>query len=100
MTAASPKQRAGESGGATGTRPAQVLVQHRGGNRQVEVSGQRWHVPRGRSVDDIPASDPVGDRLQAAVDDIARGYYFQAAPAYVQMELPAHTFDARFHLLL
>ena len=29
--------------------------------------GQRWHLPRGKSVADIPAQDPVGDQLQEAV---------------------------------
>jgi hypothetical protein len=54
-----------------GTDTVQVLVQHKGGSRQVAVNGQRWHLPKGKSPADIPASDPVGDRLQAAVDKVA-----------------------------
>ncbi len=43
------------------------VLRHRLGNLQVVLSnGQRWHVPRGRSLQDIPASDPLGDELQAA----------------------------------
>ncbi|MFY0526115.1 hypothetical protein ACN28I_24205 [Archangium gephyra] len=43
------------------------VLRHRLGNLQVVLSnGQRWHVPRGRSLQDIPASDPLGDALQAA----------------------------------
>jgi hypothetical protein len=37
----------------------------------VAVNGQRWHLPKGKRPADIPASDPVGDRLHAAVDKVA-----------------------------
>ncbi|WP_199243277.1 hypothetical protein [Vitiosangium sp. GDMCC 1.1324] len=50
---------------------ANEVYRHRGGNRQVERNGERWHLPRGASVNDIPASDPLGDRLQAAARRLA-----------------------------
>ena len=50
---------------ATGL-PARVLVQHQGGNQQVVINGQRWHVPAGNPTSAIPKNDPVGDQLQAA----------------------------------
>jgi hypothetical protein len=38
----------------------------------VELSdGQRWHLPRGKSVADIPTRDRVGDVLQEAVTQAA-----------------------------
>ena len=43
---------------------------HRGGNRQYVVDGERWHVPKGRDVSEIPLSDPLGDKMQAAAHDI------------------------------
>lgn len=57
----------------TSGRPtATEVYRHRGGNRQVELSnGQRWHLPRGIQVSDIPTSDPLGDELQAAAREIA-----------------------------
>ena len=61
----------GSGGGwvkAPGGRSAKSVLRHRGGNQQVELSdGQRWHLPRGKSVADIPAQDTVGDQLQEAV---------------------------------
>ncbi|NTX05658.1 hypothetical protein [Myxococcus sp. CA040A] len=51
---------------ATTGSTARVLVQHQGGNQQVVVNGQRWHVPAGKPAHAIPKSDPVGDQLQAA----------------------------------
>jgi hypothetical protein len=55
-------------GGHSGT----VAIQHRGGNKQVVLSnGQRWHLPRGKSLNDIPARDPLGDELQTAVKEEA-----------------------------
>ncbi len=58
----------GTGGGHTGT----VAIQHRGGNKQVILSdGERWHLPRGKSLNDIPARDPLGDELQAAVKEVA-----------------------------
>nr|WP_239014384.1 hypothetical protein [Archangium violaceum] len=61
------------AGRASGGRSAQMLIRHRGGNRQVELSdGQRWHLPRGKSAADIPAEDKVGDMLQEAVTQAAK----------------------------
>jgi hypothetical protein len=64
-------------GGATaqapGGRSARTVIRHRGGNQQVELSDhQRWHVPRGKSLADIPAEDKVGDMLQEAVTKAAQ----------------------------
>ncbi|HZI07217.1 MAG TPA: hypothetical protein VEZ71_24575, partial [Archangium sp.] len=58
----------GAGGGHSGT----VAIQHRGGNTQVILrSGERWHLPRGKSYRDIPAEDRLGDELQAAVKEVA-----------------------------
>ncbi|WP_224363641.1 SitA5 family polymorphic toxin [Hyalangium versicolor] len=44
-----------------------TIIRHQGGNRQVLCNNnQRWHVPAGRSIKDIPPRDPVGDDLVAA----------------------------------
>ncbi|WP_395841647.1 hypothetical protein [Cystobacter fuscus] len=51
--------------------PANEVYRHRGGNRQVERNGERWHLPRGVSVNDIPASDPFGDQFQEAAKQVA-----------------------------
>ncbi|MFP2929411.1 hypothetical protein ACLESO_30280 [Pyxidicoccus sp. 3LG] len=45
---------------------ANTVIRHQGGNRQVVINGQRWHVPANKSLKDIPATDPLGDQLQAA----------------------------------
>ncbi|HEX5752567.1 MAG TPA: hypothetical protein VFZ09_40555 [Archangium sp.] len=56
-------------GGSSGI----VAIRHRGGNLQVLLpNGQRWHLPRGRSIHDIPVEDEVGDRLQKAVTEAAQ----------------------------
>jgi hypothetical protein len=56
-------------------RSSETVFRHRGGNRQVELSdGQRWHLPRGMSVKDIPAEDKVGDLLQEAVTRAAKDW--------------------------
>jgi hypothetical protein len=63
------------SGAATapGGRSAKTVLRHRGGNRQVQLSdGERWHIPRGKSLADIPAEDKVGDMLQEAVTKAAK----------------------------
>jgi hypothetical protein len=60
----SPGTQAGTA--PTGARAAAILIRHQGGNRQVALEGQRWHVPANKSLKDIPAADPVGDQLQAA----------------------------------
>jgi hypothetical protein len=58
---------------APGGRSSETVVRHRGGNRQVQLDdGQRWHLPRGTSVADIPKEDSVGDLLQEAVTRAAR----------------------------
>ncbi|WP_239576308.1 hypothetical protein [Archangium primigenium] len=56
-----------------GGRGAETVIRHRGGNRQVTLGdGQRWHLPRGKSVVDIPTEDKVGDILQEAVTQAAQ----------------------------
>ena len=82
--------------GAAAPRPGRPSVlsvfRHRGGNQQVELSnGQRWHLRKGMSVEDIPGSDPVGDLLQAA----AR----QEAPRWGLHRLTAEEMVARKKLL-
>jgi len=58
---------------APGGRSSETVLRHRGGNRQVQLDdGQRWHLPRGKSVKDIPAEDKVGDLLQEAVTRAAQ----------------------------
>jgi hypothetical protein len=58
---------------APGGRSSATVIRHRGGNRQVQLDdGQRWHLPRGMSVKDIPAEDKVGDMLQEAITRAAR----------------------------
>lgn len=60
------------AGGAAGGHSGTVVIQHRGGNKQVVLgNGERWHLPRGKSLNDIPAEDPLGDELQAAVKEVA-----------------------------
>jgi len=50
-----------------------TAIRHRGGNLQVRLgNGERWHLPRGKSVADIPTRDTVGDQLQEAVTRAAR----------------------------
>ncbi|XWX20216.1 hypothetical protein ACN28T_03335 [Melittangium boletus] len=59
--------RSGGSGAQRG-HSGTVAIQHRGGNTQVILgNGERWHLPRGKRYKDIPANDPLGDELQAAV---------------------------------
>lgn len=43
-----------------------TIIRHVGGNQQVFINGQRWHLRAGQSLREIPARDPVGDALQAA----------------------------------
>jgi hypothetical protein len=62
------KRQGGRTEAAPGGRTCETVLSHRGGNRQVILSdGQRWHLPWGKSVADIPAEDKVGDMLQEAV---------------------------------
>ena len=76
---AKPAVAAAEQGAAAGkgkpaepTTPAategKVVKTHpsTGGNRQLEVNGQRWNLPKGQDLARIPAVDNVGDQLQAA----------------------------------
>ncbi|WNG14777.1 hypothetical protein [Cystobacter fuscus] len=59
---------AGAAGGHSGT----VVIQHRGGNKQVVLgNGERWHLPRGKGYQDIPADDKLGDELQEAAREVA-----------------------------
>ncbi len=59
-------------GSGAGGHSSTVAIQHRGGNKQVILSsGERWHLPRGKSYRDIPAEDRLGDELQAAVKEVA-----------------------------
>jgi hypothetical protein len=51
-----------------------TIIRHLGGNRQVFINGQRWHLRAGQSLKDIPARDPIGDTLQAAAKRIAKGW--------------------------
>lgn len=62
----------GKATPAPGRPTATEVYRHRGGNRQVTLdNGQRWHLPRDKSVSDIPTSDPLGDELQAAAKEVA-----------------------------
>lgn len=56
-------------------REARTLITHRGGNRQVMVGQDVWHLPKGKSAQDIPLHDPIGDQLQAAASEIAGGWH-------------------------
>ncbi|MFL5343173.1 MAG: hypothetical protein ACJ8AT_00160 [Hyalangium sp.] len=66
QAAAAAEEAATEREGVT------VIIRHQGGNRQVFINGQRWHLPADRSIHEIPAKDPVGDALQAAAQRVAR----------------------------
>ncbi|HYO69398.1 MAG TPA: hypothetical protein VEU33_25305, partial [Archangium sp.] len=60
---------AASGGGPSGT----VAIRHRGGNQQVILpNGQRWHLPPGTFIHDIPTKDEVGDLLQKAVTEAAQ----------------------------
>jgi hypothetical protein len=50
---------------------ATTIIRHQGGNRQVVLNGQRWHVPASKSIREIPSKDSVGDQLQAAAQRAA-----------------------------
>jgi hypothetical protein len=67
-------RRPGSPAGAApaGARAATTVIRHQGGNRQVLIDGQRWHVPASKSLKDVPKSDPVGDQLQAAATRTAQ----------------------------
>ena len=57
---------------ATGSRSVVTIIRHRLGNLQVFLNGQRWHVPANTPLEKIPATDPVGDALQAAARQAAK----------------------------
>jgi hypothetical protein len=58
-----------------GSRPSVTsLIRHQGGNRQVVLNGQRWHLPANKSLRDIPVVDRVGNQLQAAATRAARSW--------------------------
>jgi hypothetical protein len=56
-----------------------TIIRHQGGNRQVLFNQERWHVPAGKSIKDIPLKDPVGDELAAA----ARALRNEWGPAHL-----------------
>jgi hypothetical protein len=69
------KKGMGGAGARPGARGSATVLRHRAGNQQVELAnGQRWHLPRGKSVADIPTQDSVGDQLQEAVTQAARDW--------------------------
>ncbi|HZI03059.1 MAG TPA: hypothetical protein VEZ71_03495, partial [Archangium sp.] len=64
---------ASAAGPAPGRNSVITVLRHRGGNLQVILpNGQRWHLPRGKSIHDIPLSDPLGDEIQAAAHQLAK----------------------------
>jgi hypothetical protein len=44
----------------------EVLVRHSGGNRQVLLGNQRWHIPKGFQTSQLPFIDRLGDQIQDA----------------------------------
>jgi hypothetical protein len=68
-----------------------TLIRHQHGNRQVLFNQQRWHVPAGKSIKDIPLHDPVGDELVAA----ARALRSEWGPAQMSQKEFAAIRDAR-----
>jgi hypothetical protein len=65
----------GTAAAAKARATAITLIRHRGGNIQVFINGQRWHVPPGKSFKDIPLRDPVGDQLQAVTREVAQQWH-------------------------
>ena len=59
------------AGGKPPPREFEVVQNHRPGNRQVETNGQRWNVPKSMEPENIPARDPVGNRLQEMTAEAA-----------------------------
>jgi hypothetical protein len=99
MSQGSAAHPAGATGGQSGT----IVIQHRGGNRQVVLSnGQRWHLPRGKDLHDIPAEDKLGDELQAAAQRIAQGWgdaqLTQSERAAIERALKAGNESSARHL--
>jgi hypothetical protein len=84
-----------------------TIIRHRGGNQQVFIdNGQRWHMRAGQSIKEIPAKDPVGDQMQAAVrrirkdwgpDKLTPAQFKAIATAHRQgKSLDAHLMERRF----
>jgi hypothetical protein len=83
-----------------------TIIRHLGGNRQVFINGQRWHLRAGQSLKDIPLRDPIGDALQAAARRIAKTWNrdhlsFEQAEAIRRTRdrgeyLKAHLMERRF----
>lgn len=67
-----PRGSAATAEEAGAARAGITIIRHRGGNQQVFINGQRWHLRAGQSLKDIPTRDPVGDQLQAATRRIAK----------------------------
>lgn len=65
-SAAGAEEAAGARTGIT------TVIRHRGGNQQVFINGQRWHLRAGQSLREIPAKDPVGDALVTEARSAAR----------------------------
>jgi hypothetical protein len=68
---------------------AATVIRHQGGNRQVLVNGQRWHVPANKPLKAIPKADPVGDQLQAAATRAAQRWSPQKLTANEQKAITA-----------
>ncbi|AKJ06339.1 hypothetical protein [Archangium gephyra] len=67
------KKGRGGSASSGGGAPGTIAIRHQGGNQQVILpDGQRWHLPAGKSIHDIPVEDEVGDLLQEAVTKAAQ----------------------------
>jgi hypothetical protein len=58
-------------GAVASPRDHSIAVRHAAGNKQILVDGQRWNVPAGKSIDNIPLVDRVGNRLQELATDAA-----------------------------
>lgn len=55
-------------------RPYKVTTTHRLGNRQVLIDGQRWNVPKGTDISEIPENDVLGNRLQELASEAGRAW--------------------------
>ena len=56
---------------AAARRDVSVIKRHRHGNQQVDIDGNRWNVPPGKTANDVPLADPVGDKLQEYTTEAA-----------------------------
>lgn len=59
---------------ASSSKGDNVLAEGKAGNRLVEKNGRYFNVPPGMSSSDIPPRDPVGDRMQEAIQPIADSF--------------------------